>query len=38
MLYNDMRDIRQLLVDHALRHGVEVDFRENWRLRVTMSG
>ncbi|MDO5067789.1 MAG: 5'-nucleotidase C-terminal domain-containing protein [Propionibacteriaceae bacterium] len=33
VLYNDMRDIRQLLVDHARSHGVEVGFRENWRLR-----
>ena len=37
VLYNDMRDIRQLLVDHAIRHGVAVDFRENWRLRDSMA-
>lgn len=34
VLYNNMRDIRQLLVDHVSRHGVEVPFRENWRLVV----
>ncbi len=32
VLYNDMRDIRQLLIDYAAAHGVEVPFRENWRV------
>ncbi|RRD48302.1 bifunctional UDP-sugar hydrolase/5'-nucleotidase [Arachnia propionica] len=32
VLYNNMRDIRQLVVDHAVSHGVDVEFRENWRV------
>ena len=32
VLYNDMRDIRQLLIDWASNHGIDVPERENWRL------
>ena len=32
VLYNGMRDIRQLLIDWALTRGIDVPEEENWRL------
>lgn len=32
VLYNDMLDIRQLLIDWALTRGIDVPEEENWRL------
>ena len=32
VLYNDMVDIRQLLIDWALSHGIDIPEAENWRL------
>ena len=32
VLYNDMVDIRQLLIDWALAHGIDIPEAQNWRL------